>query len=105
MGPWPDLCAQVGAVCPAAHEEPVVRASGQMSGVELPDSSALWMAWAGFPGRHRMSRPSQGAGCPGVGRMSGRCSSAVTPLEVLLDLLSCGLGVCLEHLHGRLLGF
>ena len=123
----------LGAGCPAAHEEPDVRASGRMSGLELPDSSALWIACAGFPGRRRMSGPSRGAGCPGVGRMSGRCrvawrpslsglllvggagcpgscrmsgrcSSAATPLEALLDPLPCGLVLCFEHLHGCLLG-
>ena len=50
MGPWPDLCAQAGAGCPAAHKEPDVWASGRMSGLELPDSSALWLEGAGFPG-------------------------------------------------------
>ena len=48
----------LGAGCPAAREEPDVRASGRMSGLELPDSCALWIGGAGCPGEE--------AGCPGL---------------------------------------
>ena len=50
--------SRLGAGCPLAHEEPDVQASGRMSGLEFPNSSALWLACSGFPGG--------GAGCPGL---------------------------------------
>lgn len=74
----------MGARCPAAHEEPDVRASGQMSGLELPDSSTLWLEGAGFPGarpdvrdlaRRRMSGVN--AGCPGPVALGGWAVVAV----------------------------
>ena len=50
--------SRLGAGCPLAHEEPDVQAFGRMSGLELPDSSAPWLACSGFLG--------EGAGCPGL---------------------------------------
>ena len=47
------------AGCPGLREVPDVRAG-------VADSSALWIACAGFPGRRQMSGGSGRAGCPGL---------------------------------------
>ena len=101
------------AGCPGLREEPDVRACGPDVRAGGAGLGALWIACARFLGRCQMFGPLRGAGCPGVGRMSGRyraawrpslsgllldggagcpgscrmsgrCSSTATPLEALL---------------------
>ena len=54
------------AGCPGLPEVPDVRASGPDVRAGVADSSALWIACAGFPGRRQMSGGSGRAGCPGL---------------------------------------
>jgi hypothetical protein len=116
--------SRLDAGCPVLQEVPDVRGMGRMSGLELAFAAVLlvpdFRGGAGCPSRlgRQMSDRCRvtwqlfffglplfgGARCPGSCRMSGRYSSASTPLEALLAPLPCGLALCSELIHGHLLG-